>query len=71
MEIQQQTGFKLGKLPVRYLGVPLVTKRLIEKDCEPLVEKITAKVKLWMTKFLSYAGRLQLIQFVINSIQNY
>ena len=71
MEIQQQTGFKLGKLPVRYLRVPLVTRRLTERDCEPFVEKITTRIKLWMSKFLSYAGRLQLIQSVIARIQNY
>ena len=37
LEIQQQIGFKLKKIPVRYLGVPLVTRRLTERDCEPLV----------------------------------
>ena len=27
-EIHQVIGFKIGTLPIRYLGVPLVTKRL-------------------------------------------
>ena len=61
LKIQRHTGFKLGELLVRYLGVPLVTKRLTEKDCAPFVEKITTKIKLWTTKFLSYASRVQLI----------
>ena len=43
-EIHQVTGFKIGTLPVRYLGVPLVTKRLSERDCGPLIEKITARI---------------------------
>ncbi|KAE8682595.1 hypothetical protein F3Y22_tig00111238pilonHSYRG00266 [Hibiscus syriacus] len=34
------TGFNLGKFPVRYLGVPLVTRKLTAKDCLPLVDKI-------------------------------
>ncbi|XP_022728800.1 uncharacterized protein LOC111284388 [Durio zibethinus] len=42
--IQQATGFKRGLLLVRYLGVPLVTRRLTEKDCAPLLEKITTKI---------------------------
>ena len=71
LEIQKLTGFKLGKLPVKYLGVPLVIRRLTERDYEPYVKKITARIKLWMIKFLSYVDRLQLIQFVIASIQNY
>ena len=70
-EIQSYTGFKLGMLPVRYLGVPLVTRRLTEKDCAPLVDKITARISSWTSKFLSYAGRFQLIQSVLFNIQNY
>ena len=71
MEIQQHTGFKLGTLPVRYLGVPLITRRLSEKDCIPLVERITTRIRHWAVKFLSYAGRFQLIQTVLYSIQQY
>ena len=37
----------------------------------PLVDKITARVQHWAAKFLSYAGRYQLIQSVIFSIENY
>ena len=71
MEIQQHTGFKFGTLPVRYLGVPLITRRLSEKDCIPLVDRITIRIKHWASKFLSYAGRFQLIQTVLYSIQQY
>lgn len=31
-------------LPVRYLGVPLITKRLTALDCENLVAQITARI---------------------------
>lgn len=54
-----------GSLPVRYLGVPLVSGRLSEKDYNPLVEKITARVNSWGTKHLSFAGRLQLVHFIL------
>ena len=58
LEIQQLTRFKLGTLPVRYLDVFFVTKRLTEKDCAPLIDKITTRINTWITKFLSYASRL-------------
>ncbi|XP_038992144.1 uncharacterized protein LOC120115525 [Hibiscus syriacus] len=45
--VQVTTGFKLGTLPVRYLGVPLVTRKLTAKDCLPLVDKIISKLALW------------------------
>ena len=70
-EMHQNTGFKIGLLPVRYLGVPLVTRRLTKNDCAPLVERITARIKGWAVKFLSFAGRLQLIQSVLFSVYNY
>ena len=43
-ELQKETSFKLGTLPIRYLGVPLVTKKLTAGDCATLVEKITARI---------------------------
>ncbi|GJW52546.1 RNA-directed DNA polymerase, eukaryota, reverse transcriptase zinc-binding domain protein [Tanacetum coccineum] len=57
-EILGIVPFNVGKLPVRYLGVPLVTKRLSVKDCKSLVEKVKGKVGDWKNKFLSYAGRM-------------
>ena len=71
LEIQQATGFKLGTLPVRYLGVRLVTRRFIDKDCSPLVDRIIAMINHWSVKFLSYTGRFQLIQTVLYSVYNY
>ena len=69
--IHRETRFKIGALPVRYLGVPLVTRRLTVKDCSPLVEKVIARIHEWSAKLLSYAGRLQLIQSVLFSLQNF
>jgi DNA polymerase III psi subunit len=58
-----------GTLPVRYLGVPLITKRLSTADCEVLMGKITAQIDSWLSKHLSIVGRLQLISSVLFSLQ--
>jgi len=58
-----------GCLPVRYLGVPLITKRLTAADCEGLVVKFTSQIDSWCAKHLSFAGRLQLISSVLFSLQ--
>nr|GEW57246.1 RNA-directed DNA polymerase, eukaryota, reverse transcriptase zinc-binding domain protein [Tanacetum cinerariifolium] len=60
-----------GKLPVKYLGVPLVTKKLGAKECKQLVDKVKNKVEDWKNKYLSYAGRMQLIASVLASIHTY
>ena len=44
---------------------------LTARDCSILVDKITSKIQNWTSKYLSYARRLQLIQSVLFSIQNY
>ncbi|GMI99220.1 hypothetical protein like AT3G24255 [Hibiscus trionum] len=71
VDIRHATGFKVGKLPMRYLGGPLVTRKLSEKDCQPLLDKISVKLNCWSHRNLSYGGRLHLIQSVLFSITNY
>ncbi|GJZ75432.1 RNA-directed DNA polymerase, eukaryota, reverse transcriptase zinc-binding domain protein [Tanacetum coccineum] len=63
--------FKVGSFPAKYLGVPLVTKRLGREDCKHLVDMEKNKVNDWKNKFLSYAGRMQLIASVLGSMQIY
>nr|GEW04135.1 putative RNA-directed DNA polymerase, eukaryota, reverse transcriptase zinc-binding domain protein [Tanacetum cinerariifolium] len=54
--------FAKGSLPLRYLGVPLISSRLLYRDCKILVEKLESRVNDWRNKFLSLAGRFQLIR---------
>ncbi|GJT75704.1 RNA-directed DNA polymerase, eukaryota, reverse transcriptase zinc-binding domain protein [Tanacetum coccineum] len=62
---------KEGKLPVKYLGVPLVTKKIGIADCKQLIDKVQQKLMDWKNKSLSYAGRAQLITYVLASMQVY
>ncbi|XP_039044174.1 uncharacterized protein LOC120183560 [Hibiscus syriacus] len=68
---EEITRFKIGLLSVRYLGVPLVTRRLTAKDCAPLIGKAVDRVNSWASKMLFFVGRLQLIQIVLYNIQAY
>ncbi|GKD74120.1 RNA-directed DNA polymerase, eukaryota, reverse transcriptase zinc-binding domain protein [Tanacetum coccineum] len=63
--------FQVGKLPMKYLGVPLIAKKLGVNDCKNLVNKISEKINCWKNKVLSYAGRIQLIASVLSSMQIY
>lgn len=68
-QILLELGFVEGNLPVRYLGVPIITSRPRKADCVELVRRITSRVQSWTHRFLSFAGRLQLIRSVIHAIQ--
>lgn len=63
--------FEVGKMPVRYLGLPLVIKRLSSSDYLPLIEQIKRRLESWTARFLSFAGRLNLINSVLWSICNF
>ncbi|XP_074297994.1 uncharacterized protein LOC141628795 [Silene latifolia] len=56
-QILQVSGLIEGKLPFRYLGVPIKTTRLTSKDCKPLIDKIVNRIRSIGAKKLSYAGR--------------
>ncbi|XP_074298472.1 uncharacterized protein LOC141629353 [Silene latifolia] len=69
--IKQVTGFREGTMPFRYLGVPIKAGRLTKKECSALTEKMVARIRGLGAKKLSYAGRVTLINAVLNTIQNY
>nr|GEX08393.1 RNA-directed DNA polymerase, eukaryota, reverse transcriptase zinc-binding domain protein [Tanacetum cinerariifolium] len=48
--------FKVGKFPVKYLGVPLITKRLSREECKQLLDKgdlARGKAKISLKTFVS------------------
>ncbi|KAK1441010.1 hypothetical protein QVD17_06846 [Tagetes erecta] len=57
-----------GKLPVKYLGVPLISSRLTSQNCIELLDRMDGRISSWNNKFLSYAGRLQLVRSVLSSM---
>lgn len=60
-----------GEFSFRYLGVPISTKKLTIMQCQPLIKKIIARIKRWVAKLLSYAGRVQLIKCVPFGVQTF
>lgn len=64
-------GFPTGTLPVRYLGFPLMSRKLRISEYEPLINKIISRFQSWAVKALSFAGRLQLIASVIYGTVNF
>ena len=61
--------FNRGTLPVSYLGLPLISGRLCNRDCQPLISKLCGRFEVWSNKFISQAGRAQLITAVIYGLQ--
>ncbi|KAL0285559.1 UNVERIFIED_CONTAM: putative ribonuclease H protein [Sesamum angustifolium] len=64
-------GFQEGSLPVKYLGVPLISSRLTIADCKPLINKLDTQIAGWSHLNLTFAGRAQLIKSVLSTLHSY
>lgn len=60
-----------AKLPIRYLGFPLSSKKLNFNDCHPIMSKIQQWLASWKAKALSYAGRVELIKSTLSYFHLY
>ena len=69
--IASHLGLPLEQLPVKHLGVPLLSKRLSASSCSPLLEAIKTRLQSWKAKLLSFAGRIVLIKSVLSSMHLY
>ncbi|KAL2228622.1 UNVERIFIED_CONTAM: hypothetical protein Sindi_1841900 [Sesamum indicum] len=54
-EMMTVLGFQEGVLPMKYLGLPLLSSRLTISDCRPLLLKIDKRIASWEGISLSYA----------------
>ncbi|KAL2224649.1 UNVERIFIED_CONTAM: hypothetical protein Sindi_3029000 [Sesamum indicum] len=64
-------GFQEGHLPMRYLGLPLISSRLSISNCQPLISKIDARINGWEGISLSYAGLVQIIKSILLALSLY
>ncbi|KAL0283745.1 UNVERIFIED_CONTAM: hypothetical protein Sradi_7219000 [Sesamum radiatum] len=70
-EIVHVMRFQEGVLPLKYLGVPLVSSKLSIADCCPLLQNIDDRLAGWRNLNLSFAGRVQLIKSVLSAMHVY
>ena len=64
----------IGALPIRYLGVPLVDRRLRIRDWQPVLDKVETRLGGWRARFLSRGGgggHLVLLKAVLSAIPTY
>lgn len=63
------SGYQRGSLPIKYLGLPLITSKLSFRDCSQLILRIRDKIDCWTNTCLNHAGRLQLLKIVLFGMQ--
>ncbi|XP_074314008.1 uncharacterized protein LOC141649212 [Silene latifolia] len=70
-QILPDIGLAEGHFPFRYLGLPLNPARLTSSMYEGLVMRIQNLVQSCASKFLSYAGKLQVLNSVVFGLCNF
>jgi hypothetical protein len=60
-------GCMVGSFPFTYLGLPLGLTKPLVRDFAPLICRVERRLAA-SSQLLSYAGRLQLINFVLSSL---
>lgn len=69
--ILSSVGFIVGSLPIRFLGVPLISTKLSYQDCLPVIHRTTKRAASWTSIALSYVGKLQLIKSVRSAMSSF
>ncbi|KAK4257184.1 hypothetical protein QN277_006806 [Acacia crassicarpa] len=71
MELSQLLGIGLTSDLGKYLGVPVIHKRVTRTTYYPIVQKTKKKLSAWKSKFLTIAGRSVLIKSVLSALPSY
>jgi hypothetical protein len=61
-------GCDLGALPFRYLGILMHHCKLRNADWGVIEDRFKRKLSTWKAKYLSYGGRLVLLNSVLSSL---
>jgi len=61
-------GCNAGEYPFRYLGIPMHHRQLFNSEWQKVEERFEKKLSCWKAKYLSYGGRLVLLNSVLSSL---
>jgi hypothetical protein len=61
-------GCNKGKYPFRYLGIPMHHRQLLNSEWKKVEECFEQKLSCWKAKYLSYGGKLVLLNSVLSSL---
>ena len=60
-----------GTFPFQYLGVPVGANMNLIKNWKSVLDRFSAKLSSWKSKYLSFGGRLTLVKAVLGNLPTY
>ncbi|KAH9671615.1 putative ribonuclease H protein [Citrus sinensis] len=70
-EIKTTLGFSVTKNLGKYLGLPILHSRVTKATYQGILDKVQQRLSGWNAKHLSLAGRITLVQSVIQALPVY
>jgi len=70
MDLAETFGCEIGSMPFTYLGLPMGTAKPRIKDFTPLMDRVERRLSA-CSVWLSYSGRLEMINSAITPISTY
>jgi hypothetical protein len=61
-------GCNWGAYPFRYLGIPMHHRQLLNSEWSKVEERFQQNLSCWKAKYLSYEGRLVLLNSALSSL---
>jgi hypothetical protein len=61
-------GCNAGEYPFRYLGIPMHHRYLLNSEWRKVEERFLQELSCWKAKYLSYGGRLVLLNSILSSL---
>ena len=69
--VANMLGCKVGKLPIKYLGIMVDQYHLSAKDLCFVYQKVEKRLPTWQCNTVSYGGKMILVESCLSSILNY
>ena len=70
-ELAFKLGYKLGMLPITYLGLPLCVPHNSLVAWDGVEERFHKRLAMWKRHYISKGGRLTLIKSMLSCLPNY
>ena len=70
-ELADEFGYKVGKLPSTYLGMPLGAPFKFAATWDGIEERFRKRLVMWKRQYISKGGRITLIQSTLSNLPIY
>ena len=70
-ELAEEFGYKVGRLPSTYLGMPLGAPSKAAAAWDGIEERLRKRLAIWKRQYISKGERITLLRSTLSNLTNY